>query len=51
MISLLYLRRFNTIQDDIDLKHETGGDEPHNSFNTIQDDIDLKLSSTYQFRY
>ena len=35
--------RFNTIQDDIDLKQDMLADIDGMGFNTIQDDIDLKL--------
>ena len=35
-------RRFNTIQDDIDLKRHIRLYQKSRSFNTIQDDIDLK---------
>ena len=33
---------FNTIQDDIDLKHNSITKSSLSGFNTIQDDIDLK---------
>ena len=39
-----FMERFNTIKDDIDLKHIIMLTNFHNGFNTIKDDIDLKLS-------